>query len=165
MTYIRSTLAAALLVFGGAVVSSAQQVTPTPQRPLANGARGRLARNLRGQLFRGITLSDAEKANLKAVRAKYAPQIKALRAELKPKLLEARAARQRGDTAALKALWQQSSAQRDQTKQLLMAERNDIRAALTPEHQPTFDANVARLKQRIAQRAQKMKGSRRSPGA
>jgi cytochrome c556 len=110
---------------------------------------------MRGQLFKGITLSDAEKANVKNAQAKYAPQMKALREQFKPQMQAAREARQRGDTAALKTIWQNSAAQREQTKKLVDAERNDLRAALTPENQVKFDANVKQLQQRFAQHAGK----------
>ena len=123
-------------------------------------------RNVRGQLFKGITLSDAEKANIKTVHQKYVAQMKSLREQFKPQMDAARQARQRGDTAALKAMWEQSAAQREQAKKLLVAERNDLRAALTPENQVKFDANVKQLEQRVAQRGQRefKKGGRRGPG-
>ena len=166
MTHIRSTIVAGLLVFGGAAIASAQQstpaTTPAPQAQQhahhamrARGKRGMFARNIRRQLFKGITLSDAEKANLKAVQAKYAPQMKALRAQLKPQLAAAREARQHGDTAALKQMWSKSAAQREQIKKLLESERGDLRAALAPADQAKFDANVKRVEQRVAARAGK----------
>lgn len=179
MTHIRSTIAAALLVFGGAAVASAQQSTPTPtptpapqaqhahRGRLARGQHGMFARNIRHQLFKGITLSDAEKANLKAVQAKYQPQMKALREQLKPQMDAARQARQRGDTAALKAMWNKASAQREQIKTLLESERADLRAALTPANEAKFDANVKRVEQRVAARATKAwtkKGGRAAAG-
>jgi Spy/CpxP family protein refolding chaperone len=164
MINIRFAVAAALLSVGGVVVASAQQPTQ-PQKSgekhahvrgqRADGIRDSLGvRGLRGQLFKGITLSDAEKASIKNVQAKYAPQMKALREQAKPQLQAAREARQRGDTAAVKAMWEKSAAQREQTKQLLVAERSDLRTALTPANQAKFDANVAALEKRVAERAQ-----------
>jgi cytochrome c556 len=175
MTHFRSAFAAAFLVVGGAVVASAQQTAPAAPGHGRHGQfaqradstrRGLGVRNLRGQLFKGITLSDAEKANIKNVQAKYAPQMKALREQFKPQLQAARDARQHGDTAALKGMWQKSAAEREQAKKLLEAERNDLRAALTPENQVKFDANVQRFEQRVAKRAENgwKKGGRRAPG-
>lgn len=175
MTHFRSALVAGLLVVGGAVVASAQQTPPAARAHARHGQMGQRAdstrrgpgmRNIRRQLFKGITLSDAEKANIKTVHAKYAEQMKAVREQFKPQLQAAREARQRGDTAALKAMWQKSAAQREQTKKLLEAERNDLRAALTPENQVKFDANVKQFEQRVAQRAQRefKHGGRRAPG-
>jgi Spy/CpxP family protein refolding chaperone len=155
---IRVALAATALTFGSAAIVGAQQQTAPQgvhqnhaQRP--DSAHRRMgARGLRGQgqLFKGITLSDAEKANLKAVREKYASQMKAVREQSKPDMQAMRDARQRGDTAALKALWQKGAAQREQNKQVMQAERNDMRAALTPANQAKFDANVATFEKKLA---------------
>ena len=170
MFNIRLALAATALTFGSAAIVSAQQQTAPQgvhqdhaQRP--DSAHKRFgARGLRGQLFKGITLSDAEKANLKNVQAKYASQMKALRQQFKPQAQATRDARQRGDTTALRSIWQQSAAQREQTKQLLTAERNDMRAALAPANQAKFDANVQALDMRLAKHANGGKrGLRRPP--
>jgi hypothetical protein len=162
MIDIRVALAAAMLSVGSAAVVSAQQTTAPqgmrkdhPQR--SDSARRMMgARGLRGQLFKGITLSDAEKANVKAVETKYASQMKALREQAKPQMQAARDARQKGDTAALRELWSKSAAQREQTKQLLVAERNELRGALTPANQATFDANVAQMEKRMADRGKEL---------
>jgi protein CpxP len=108
-------------------------------------------------LLRGITLSDAEKANLKAVRQKYAERNKALREQFKPQAKALREAHQRGDTAAVKALIAKNAPQREAAKQLALAERADLRSALTAENQAKFDANLAKLEQRIAQHGKKRK--------
>src|SRR6476646_5394677 len=154
MINIRYALTGSMLLIGSATLASAQEPThpQTARGKHAQGAHGMMG--ARG-LFKWITLSDAEKANLKAVRTKYASQQKALREQFKPQMQAARDARQRGDTAALKAIWQKSAAQREQTKKLLEAERNDLRAALAPENQVKFDANVQQLQQHLAQRAGK----------
>lgn len=164
MINIRSTLAAAALVFGTAVVASAQQPSQTPapraqqRSERAQGHRRGMFRPgaFRHQLFKGIQLTDAEKANVKNVQQKYASQMKGLREQLKPQIQAARAARQKGDTAALKAMWQKSGAQREQIKKLLESERSDLRAALTPAHQAQFDANVKQVEQRVGNRATRM---------
>jgi hypothetical protein len=81
--------------------------------------------------MKGISLSATEKANVKSVHAKYASQLKALRAQPK------------------------SGATREQAKQLMAAERADMRNALSSENQTKFDANVAQFNQRVAQRKAK----------
>jgi protein CpxP len=160
MINIRYALTGALLLFGSATLASAQQ----PTRPQGKGVRHAPGpQQLGGQLLKGITLSDAEKSNVKAVQSKYAAQTKALREQFKPQMQAARDARQRGDTAALKELWQKSAGQREQTKQLMLAERADLRAALTPANQTTFDANVAALDKRVAARASGAKLRPRPP--
>ena len=142
MSHIRSALAAGMLLFGGALVASAQTVTQTTVPP----ARGQHLRGPHGQrggeLFKGIALNSAEKANIKNVHSKYATQTKALREQ----------AQTQG----------KSQAQRDQLKQLMVAERNDLRNALTPANQAKFDANVSALEKRVAERGQT--GGRRGPG-
>jgi hypothetical protein len=45
----------------------------------------------------------------------------------------------------------------------MLAERNDLRAALTPANQTTFDANAAALDKRVAARAQNGVKLRRRP--
>ena len=163
--------AAAMLLVGSTALASAQQTT-RPQRAgsmRAHGQRGMRSElgshGLRGQLFTGITLSDVEKANLKAVHEKYAPQMKALRDQFKPQPGTVRDAHQRADTAALRELRQKSAAQREQTKQLLLAQRNELRAALTPANQAKFDANVGALEKRAAERGNGVAkhGGRRPP--
>jgi Spy/CpxP family protein refolding chaperone len=157
---IRTAVATIALVVGGAVVAAAQQPAQAPAHREHQsqdstrhfGRRGFGPGVMQKQLFKGITLSDAEKTNIKNVHAKYAAQNKALREQFKPQMEAARAARQRGDTAALKNLWAKTSAQREQAKKLLEAERNDLRVALTPDHRAQFDANVKKLEQRVAQR-------------
>jgi uncharacterized protein with WD repeat len=164
MINIRYALTGAMLLIGSATLASAQQ--PTRQGMARRHAHGMMrAAGARG-LFKGITLSDAEKANLKSVREKYVAQNKALREQFKPQAKAVREARQRGDTAALKDLWQKSAGQREQVKQLMLAERNDLRGALTSTNQTTFDANAAALQKRIAERVQNgaKRGRLRPPG-
>ncbi len=161
MKDIRTAIGAIALVVGSAVAAAAQQPAQThaPREHQAQdstrhfGRRGFGPGAMQKQLFKGITLSDAEKTNIKNIHAKYEAQNKALREQFKPQMKAARAARQRGDTAALKNLWAQTSAQREQSKKLLEAERNDLRGALAADHRAQFDANVKQLEQRVAQRA------------
>jgi Spy/CpxP family protein refolding chaperone len=161
MTHIRSTLVAALLTFGAAAVASAQSTTPATQPPARAQHQKGPGRHRHGDqaLLKGISLSDAEKANLKNVRGKYEAQFKALRQQNKPQMQAMRDARQRGDTAAMKALWEKNAGARQQTKQLMDAERADLRAALTPENQAKFDANVQSAKARSGKRMQKKGGA------
>ena len=154
MLNIRSALAA-LLVFGGAVALQAQQSTTPAQAHAKRGMRGGPGMGAERALLRGITLSDAEKANLKAVQTKYAAQFKSIREQYKPQHEQIRAARQRGDTAAVRSLMQQNSGERDQMRTLMQTERADLRAALAPANQAKFDANAATLKKRFAEHAGK----------
>ncbi|MFI5228006.1 MAG: Spy/CpxP family protein refolding chaperone [Gemmatimonadales bacterium] len=162
MQHIRSALAGAMLVLGGAALASAQQATPAPapqtQQHAEHAHRGFGARGDRA-LLKGITLSDAEKANLKTVHAKYASQLKALREQSKPTFESARAARQRGDTAAARAIMAKAAPQREQMRQLMKTEQNDLRGALTPANQAKFDANVKNFKSHAARAAKREAGA------
>ena len=104
-------------------------------------------------LFRGIKLSDAEKAKIKDIHSKYATQSKSLREQMKPAMQEARAARQKGDTAAARAVLAKNKATFDKLAELRKSEQAEIRSALTPENQKLYDANV----QKFAQRRDAMK--------
>jgi hypothetical protein len=108
--------------------------------------------------MKGISLSDAEKANLKTVHGKYASQLKAMRQQNEPQMKAMRDARQRGDTAAAKALWEKNSGARDQAKQVMDAQRADLRAALSPANQSKFDANAQTAKANFAKHAHKKGG-------
>lgn len=156
MSRFRS-IALGLAVLAGAAPAVHAQAT---QQPAPRAERHEFAarrHNLMRGLFHGIALTDAEKANVKAVRQKYQPQLKSIFESMRPALKDARAARQRGDTAAAKAAFEKTRDQREQARKLMEQARQDVRAALTPEHQKQFDANVARLRERLAQR--------RHPGA
>lgn len=129
----------------------AQSATPVATKEHAEGRGDFRARHgARGGL-KGITLSAAEKAKLKAIHAKYATDGKSLRESLKPAMQEARAARQKGDTVAAKAVWERNKAGRDQVKALRDRQQAEVREALTAEHQKQFDANVAAAAQRRAE--------------
>ena len=110
----------------------------------------------RGALH-GLKLSDAEQASVKAIHAKYVTESSALRQTLKPAMQEARALRQKGDTAGLRALWEKNKANRDEVQALQGRQQAEIRAALTVENQKLFDANV---QERTMRRAEWSKSGR-----
>jgi periplasmic protein CpxP/Spy len=156
MSKIRSMVVGLLVAVGAAGIAEAQ--APQPER----GARGRgeAGRARRGglehrgmrALFRDISLTEAEKANLEAVRQKYRSQFETIRQSMRPEIEAARAARQRGDTAAARAAFARTADERAQLESLTERMRADARAALAPEHRAQFDANVARIKERLAAR-------------
>jgi periplasmic protein CpxP/Spy len=135
------------------LVSSASFVQAQSTAPAAKAARQEM-RGIRGGhaggALKGITLSDAEKAKLKAIHGKYATESKSLRESLKPAMQEARAARQKGDTVAAKAVRERNKGGREQLKALHDRQQAEVRGALSPEHQKQFDANVATAAQRRA---------------
>ena len=74
------------------------------------------------------------KAQIKAIRQKYQPQNDALRAQAKPFMDAARAARQKGDSAAFRTNMEKAH-QIMQGASFHTQERAEIRAILTPEQQ------------------------------
>ena len=165
MRGIRSTLFGLLLLGGSAGMAYAQAAKPdaTSRREGMRAGRG-AGLGARG-LFRGIELSDAEKASLKTVREKYKDQFKALHDSFKPQREELRAARQRGDTAAARAVWAKSGDQREKMRALETRMQGDLRAALTPAHRDQFDKNAAAMKERMERRMSKASrpGDRKTP--
>ena len=119
-------------------------------------ANGRMA----DRALRGIKLSDTEKAKVKEVHKKYAAEEKSQREAMKPVMQEARTLRQKGDTAGLRALWDRNKAGRDQMQAFQVRQQADIRAALSPENQKLFDANVQEQAKRRAEWAKDGKGGK-----
>ena len=124
----------------------------------AQGGRAANARamrgGMRGGLMRGVKLSADEKSKVKAVHQKYAAETKPMRESLRSAMQEARADRQKGDTAAARAVLERTKSNRESLRAVMERERNEMRAALTPAHQHQFDANV---KQAAATRGKKAK--------
>src|SRR5438874_1918954 len=143
MHCMRSALVGLVVVAGAAAVASAQVKPRAARVGKGRPAATADAQTLDRALFRGIQLSDAEKANIQAVREQYKPQFKSLQQSLRPNLQAARAARQSGDMAAARAKLQKTAAQREQTKRLTGQMRADYRNALMPQNQAKFDSNVS----------------------
>jgi protein CpxP len=113
-----------------------------------------------GFLFREITLTDAQKAQLKQLRESERTAMDAKRDEKRKQFDEVRAARQRGDTAAARAIMQRNRQAMEQDRERhIVAVRN----ILTAEQRVQFDKNVAEMKQRQAQRGERF-GPKRQRG-
>jgi Spy/CpxP family protein refolding chaperone len=132
------------------VGSIARAQTSAPATPQARQQRGARFESGRGRLFRGIKLSDAERARVKEIREKYRTESQSLRESLRPAMQDVRAARQKHDSVAVKAAWDRTAGDRQKLQALMQRERTEIRTALTAEHQTQFDANVKQLDQRRA---------------
>ena len=171
MTKIRSALFALVVAGSAAVAATAGAQATAPgngqrtERSQADSAKwkARAARGenrgenrgaMRGErgpgrsALRGVKPTDAQKAQIKAIHEKYQSQFKSIRESMKPAMDEAKAARQRGDTAAARAAFAKTQGTRQQAQALRSQESAEIRAILTPEQQKTFDANVAQMKTR-----------------
>jgi Spy/CpxP family protein refolding chaperone len=146
---------AGILLIGPIAEAQSPATQARPQRHATE--RGGRVRN---GLLRGITLSDAEKARVKAIHTKYNAEAKPLRESLRPALQEVRAARQARDSVAVKAALAKTTVEREKLRAMLELERAEIRAALSPENQKVFDANAKTLEQRRAAWTKKGEGVR-----
>lgn len=160
MSTVRTLAIGALMVVGVAGVSAAQSPT-TPKtradsgyqrrgdRPDGQFRRGKAGREGRG-FGRDLNLTDAQKAQIKAIHQKYQPQKQALRDRAKPFMEAARAARQRGDTAAFRSNMEQARQVMQSGQSFRTQERSEIRAILTPDQQAKFDARQKAAEERRA---------------
>jgi protein CpxP len=157
MTFRRSSSVLGLALVLAAGVAGAQQPTPPTDRPEAGATRGGRGMNGRGPgraVLRGITLTDAQQERLRAIDQKYRAEGQAMRAQLRPAMQEARAARQRGDTAAARRAWQGTDAQRREMAALQQRRLAEVRGVLTAEQQRQFDANRAEMQARVRERTE-----------
>lgn len=115
---------AALLVLGLTAATSSIGAAQQTEQPNQGRAMG-------GLILQGITLTDAQKAQQKAIREKYAPQLMQLRKTS-----------------------QTTGTPIDQVRlaEIRAAQTSELRAILTAEQQATFDRNVATVKARAADR-------------
>jgi Spy/CpxP family protein refolding chaperone len=154
------TLALGALMFAGVAGVAAAQSTAAPQTrpdsgqyrrgPRAGGEfRGRKGP---GREFADLNLTDAQKTQIKAIRDKYKTQFQSLRTQQKPLMDAARAARQKGDTAAFRSNMQRA---RDLAQPVRTQETNEIRNVLTADQRTKFDA---RQKEMAEHRGQWGKG-------
>jgi Spy/CpxP family protein refolding chaperone len=158
---VRTLALGALMLVGAAGVAAAQS-TPAPQaRPdSAMHRRGpRAGGEFRGRrggrdFFADLNLTDAQKTQIKAIHDKYKTQFQSIRTQQKPLIDAARAARQKGDTAAFRSNMQKA---RDLAQPLRTQETNEIRNVLTADQRAKFDA---RQKEMVNRRGKWSKGKK-----
>jgi Spy/CpxP family protein refolding chaperone len=126
-----ATLAAALCV--GITSVAAAQGTEPPQQGQGQGEMRR-GGGMGGLLLKDITLTDAQKAQVKTIREKYAPQQLELR----------KSAQATGGPP--------DEATRAKMMDLQSKQAAEIRAILTADQQATFDKNLAEMKSRMGDR-------------
>lgn len=150
------------LVVGAAGAAAAQNARPdTSNRQAQQRERGeRGDRGMRGDrrrggpeaaLLKGITLTDAQKTRVEALRKEQRDQSAKSREQFGAVMKEAREARQRGDTATARAKMTEVRTQMDAQRERHLA---SLRTILTTEQQRQFDANVAEWKERAAKRGE-----------
>ena len=121
----------AIIVAAIAVVLSAGSTSVSEAQTQAQQDETQRGRGMGGRILEGITLTDAQKVQQKAIREKYAPQIMSLR-----------------KTAEV------TGTPMDQTKlqAIQTAQIAELRVILTAEQQVIFDKNVAEMRARMAER-------------
>ena len=124
-----ATLAAAFCV--GITSVAAAQGTEPPQQGQGEARRGG---GMGNWLLKDITLTDAQKDQVKTIREKYMPQQMELRKQ-------AQAVGGPPDDAT-----------RTKIMDLQTKQAADIRAILTADQQAVFDKNLAAMKERMASR-------------
>ena len=154
-----SKLGLGLALVVGAASAAAAQSTQPDTRPNAthpgHGGRGG-EQGMRGRggpqraLLKGITLTDAQKTRLEALRKEQEPQMKQTREQFGAVMKEARDARQRGDTVTARAKMEDVRKQMDVQREHQIA---SLRTILNADQQKQFDANIAAWKERAKERA------------
>jgi len=158
--FARTLALGALMLVGVAGVSAAQSTTVPQTRPDSGQYRrgpraGDEFRGRRGpgrDFFADLNLTDAQKAQIKAIRQKYQPQNEAARTQAKPFIDAARAARQKGDTVAFRSNMDKA---RQVGQSVRAQETTEIRNVLTPDQRTKFDARQKEMADRRAKGGRK----------
>src|SRR3990170_2162962 len=120
-------LPTALLALGLTAASTSVCAAQQPEQSVQGPRRSAMG----GLILQGITLTDAQKAQQKVIREKYAPLMMQLRKTS-----------------------QTTGTPIDQVRlaEIRAAQVSELRAILTAEQQMIFDRNVAEMKARMAER-------------
>jgi Spy/CpxP family protein refolding chaperone len=144
----RTIVAGLALAFtlGGATLSNAQQ----SERGDRDGRRGGM-----GFLMKGIELTDAQKDQIKALHKQEGAATD--KAEMEKRHEAVKAARERGDTAALRTFRTEMMEHRKQRHEAMLT---SVRAILTPAQREVFEKNVAAMQERMKRGHDGMRGKR-----
>src|SRR3954471_16524222 len=177
MSTIRTLALGALLIAGVAGVSEAQASSSTPRTkadsgwhrrgPGAAGQRGEARMRNGGEGFglgRDLNLTDAQKAQIKAIHEKYRPQNQALRERAKPFMDAARTARQNRDSVAVRTNMEKARQVMQSGQSIRTQETAEIRNVLTAEQRVKFDAKQKEFAERRAKGGRKG-WDKKGPGA
>ncbi|MEO7217636.1 MAG: Spy/CpxP family protein refolding chaperone [Gemmatimonadaceae bacterium] len=123
------------------------QTTATPTRA-PKAARQHMGNQIRprGDMMKELDLTADQQARMKAIHSKYASQMKAARASSKPDMDAMKAARTRGDTAAMRVAREKMRADMAPNMKLRQQEMAEVRGVLTPDQQKKFDARRSTMK-------------------
>jgi Spy/CpxP family protein refolding chaperone len=113
-----------------ALCAAATSVAAAQGQPEQGQGEMRSGRGMGGMLLKDITLTDAQKAQIKTIRDKYVPQQMELR-------------------KSAQAVGSMDEATRTKMMDLQTKQSAEIRAILTADQQVTFDKNLAEIKARM----------------
>ena len=130
-----------------ALSAQAVPATPAPQAQAHRMGPGRQAGH-EGFLAK-LNLTDAQKAQVKAIHQKYAAQFKSTRDAARPDMDAMRAARQKRDTATVNALRAKMRADMAPMQKVHEQEMAEVRAILTPDQQKQFDTMATQQRERM----------------
>ncbi|MDE3151567.1 MAG: Spy/CpxP family protein refolding chaperone [Gemmatimonadota bacterium] len=161
MTAVAAGLA---LMCGMAVTASAQRGARGggmgPMQGPPGAGRARFETMAARQLFRGITLTDAQKSQLQKLRDDNRTQMQAFAKTAQANREALRTARENGDTVALKDARRQLEGERNTRIALRANAVRNARAVLTTDQQKVFDANRTRMERRVARAGRMMRFER-----
>lgn len=120
------------------------QTTPAPAPANAPMTAG--PHHGHDRMMKELGLSTEQQAQMKAIHAKYAPQMQSARAASKPDFDAMKAARTSGDTAAIRAARAKLQSDMAPTQKVHQQEMAEARAILTPAQQQKFDAHREQMK-------------------
>ncbi len=159
MRKFNAMIAGAALICGVAAVAAAQR--PGPMRPMqGQGRGGRMGAMITRQLFRGITLTDAQKTQMQKLRDGNRAQMQTLGKSAQADREALRTAREQGDTIALRAARQKIEGDRNRAIAYRGQFQQSVRGVLTADQQKQFDANRTRVHQRVAMAGRAMRQER-----
>jgi Spy/CpxP family protein refolding chaperone len=147
MNGLRFAALGAALVFGAATAIAQPPATDAPHRAAAGQHRGGRGRDFAAgrALFRGVSLTDAQKEQVRTIRQKYAQERRSLVGQERQRGGDAQTQRVRPDSAT-RAL------RMTQMRDLMQREITETRGILSADQQRTFDQNVATMRQRAEAR-------------
>lgn len=94
--------------------------------------------------LRGLKLNETQRVQVRAIHEKYQPQMKTIHERARTEFEATREARQRGDTAAVKAALQRSRTNTESQLSTLHEQMfREVRGVLTAEQRAKVDAQIA----------------------
>jgi Spy/CpxP family protein refolding chaperone len=156
MSIVRRMVTGVLLFGGLSGAVAAQRPMKGMQPPPPGGGPGgpgqRAGRGagraprLRAQLMRGITLTEAQKVQMRVAQETFRSQAQSLNTQRRVDMLSVQQARLKGDTAAIHAARAKVLTDGDRVVALRAQLTDGFRSNLTPEQQKQFDANKSRVR-------------------